>query len=94
MQQAGRAGRGSERVDTPSIAVMVCFSSPAEQHIWRNPTNLMCRGKSGLVSMPVNVGLVQGHLLCAGEEYPITGQHPVCRIFSSEDDATSSTLND
>mmetsp|Transcript_21537 Transcript_21537/g.32697 ORF Transcript_21537/g.32697 Transcript_21537/m.32697 type:complete len:677 (+) Transcript_21537:1883-3913(+) len=94
LQQAGRAGRGSERLDTPSLSIMICFSSPSEQHIWRNPTSLMSRGRSGLVSMPVNVGLVQGHLLCAGNEYPITGQHPVCALFSDKRDVIARTLND
>lgn len=77
LQQAGRAGRCSARLDVPSLAVMICFNSPSEQHMWRHPKNLLNRGLSVAASVPVNVGLVEGHLLCAGEEYPLTGEERV-----------------
>ena len=99
LQQAGRAGRGKERLDVPSLAIMVCFNSPAEQHLWRRPTHLLSRRLTAAISMPVNVGLVQGHLLCAGSEYPLTAQHPVSvlQATSGKDGHTqpnSSLLND
>lgn len=95
LQQAGRAGRGTARLDVPSLSIMVCFNSPAEQHIHRHPQSLLSRGRSALVSMPINVGLVQGHLLCAGEEYPLTGQHPIKTLFETNgEDGEVGILND
>ena len=94
LQQAGRAGRGTERLDVPSIAVMVCFNSPSEQHIWRRPRSLLSRGQTALVSMPVNVGLVQGHLLCGALEYPLTAQESINTLFSTEEDNQGFVLND
>jgi DEAD/DEAH box helicase domain-containing protein len=90
LQQAGRAGRCSARLDVPSLAVMICFNSPSEQHMWRHPKNLLNRGLSVAASVPVNVGLVEGHLLCAGEEYPLTGEERVtilqcCSVMESFD---------
>jgi DEAD/DEAH box helicase domain-containing protein len=95
LQQAGRAGRGTARLDVPSLSIMVCFNSPSEQHIHRNPKSLLSRGRSALVSMPINVGLVQGHLLCAGEEYPLTGKLPINTLFATEvDQGELRILND
>jgi len=82
LQQAGRAGRGSTRLSIPSLAIMICFNSPSEQHIWRNPTNLLSRGLSIPSSVPLNVGLLEGHMLCAGEEYPLTGKDAVTTLVS------------
>lgn len=84
LQQAGRAGRGSARLDVPSIAVMVCFDSPAEQQIWRRPRSLVGQGRTALVSMPINVGQIQGHLLCAGDEYPLAATGSIATLFSHE----------
>ena len=84
LQQAGRAGRGAARLNVHSIAVMVCFNSPAEQQIWKHPRSLLSKGKTALVSMPLNVGLVQGHLLCAGEEYPLMTTGSISSLFLNE----------
>lgn len=80
LQQAGRAGRGVERLDVPSVAVMVCFNSPAEQHIWRHPTRLLNQALTSIPSMPFNLGVVQGHMLCASEEFPLTGCRPLIAL--------------
>lgn len=82
LQQAGRAGRGSARLGVPSLAIMICFNSPSEQHLWRNPKNLLNRGLSIPTSVRLSVGLLEGHLLCAGEEYPLTGHYPVTTLLS------------
>eukprot|EP00978_Attheya_sp_CCMP212_P002322 scaffold4800_cov47-Attheya_sp.AAC.2 len=102
LQQAGRAGRGATRLDVPSLAIMICFNSPAEQHIWRNPTSLLSRGRAIPTSLPINAGLVQGHLLCAGQEFPLTGDQPVSvilqprqtRIVSEQEDKEPKLMND
>ncbi len=41
MQQAGRAGRGGN--SRPSFSISVCFNSPSEQYLWRNPKALLGR---------------------------------------------------
>ena len=96
LQQAGRAGRGTARLDVPSLAIMICFNSPSEQHIWRHPKNLLSRGVSAPTSVPVNVGLVEGHMLCAGEEYPLTGRFPVTYLLQgpTSESTTHNVLND
>jgi DEAD/DEAH box helicase domain-containing protein len=80
LQQAGRAGRGGVRMDVPSLAIVVCFNSPPDQHLWRHPKSLLTRGFSAPLSMPIYPGLVQGHLLCAGEEFPLCGELTVTTI--------------
>ena len=71
MQQAGRAGRGGAE-GRSSLAICVCFNSPLDQHLWRFPDNLLSRGLSSPLSLPIYSGLVEGHLLCAGKEFPLT----------------------
>ena len=93
LQQAGRAGRGKVRLNVPSLAIMVCFNSPAEQHLWRHPTHLLSKRLTASVSMPVNVGLVQGHLLCAGAEYPLTGEHRVTILGASAHDGDDAVID-
>ena len=34
-------------------------------------------GLSAPPSVPLNAGIVQGHILCAGAEFPITGNNPI-----------------
>jgi DEAD/DEAH box helicase domain-containing protein len=84
LQQAGRAGRGISRLDVPSLSIMICFNSPSEQQIWRHPKNLLSCGLSIPTAVPLNVGLVEGHMLCAGEEYPLTGRLSVTNLYGSD----------
>lgn len=72
LQQAGRAGRGTN-TDRPSFAVMICFNSPAEQYLWSHPCGLLSRGLLPSLSIPLDVPIVQGHLLCAAFESPLLG---------------------
>lgn len=62
------------------MSVVVCFNSPAEQQIWRQPKSLFAKGLSAANSIPIQGDLVQGHLLCASEEFPLTGSEPVSAI--------------
>jgi len=80
MQQSGRAGRGGK----PSASVMVCFSSPSEQHFWRFPKTLLTNGLDAPPAVPVNAGLLQNHLLCAGKEYPLVGENSITKLLTSE----------
>lgn len=77
LQQSGRAGREKSGLSESSCAIMVCFSSPSEQYIWKNPTCLLSRGVDAHPSLPINDTVLHGHLLCAGEEFPLTGDKPV-----------------
>ena len=72
LQQAGRAGRGKSNIQ-PSVAIIVCFNSPIDQHLWRHPRSLLERGLSAKLNMPIFPGLVKSHLLCAAskEEFPL-----------------------
>jgi hypothetical protein len=38
--------------------------------------------------MPINAGLIRGHLLCAGEEYPLSALHPVSTLLQLHDSHT------
>ena len=83
IQQAGRAGRGAAACHRPSLAICVCFNSPLDQHLWRNPKSLLQRGLSTPLSMPIYAGLVQGHLACAGHEFPLAGSLNPAQIQAS-----------
>ena len=80
MQQSGRAGRGGK----PSASVMICFSSPSEQHFWRFPKTLLTTGLDAPPAVPVNAGLLQNHLLCAGEEHALVGENSITTLLTSE----------
>ncbi len=94
MQQAGRAGRGLHR--TPSLSVMICFGSVTEQYIWRHPKTLLGKGVDAAVvlentSFPMTtIALLQGHMICAASEFPLTGENPVTALS----DTTSPIVSD
>ncbi len=92
IQQSGRAGRGANA--STSLAICVCFNSPMDQHLWRHPSSLLSRGLSAPLSMPIYPGLVQGHLLCAGQEYPLTGALNVLAVQSTSKTLPSGLLPD
>jgi ATP-dependent helicase YprA (DUF1998 family) len=94
MQQAGRAGRGATARHRPSLAICVCFNSPVDQHLWRHPSSLLSRGLSMPLSMPFYPGLVQGHLLCAGQEWPLVGPLNASAIQDLDLRADESLLSD
>jgi DEAD/DEAH box helicase domain-containing protein len=94
MQQAGRAGRGAAACHRQSLAICVCFNGPVDQHLWRHPSSLLQKGVTASLSMPIYPGLVKGHLLCAGQEYPLTGKLNVTAIQSIEDPPKQRLLSD
>ncbi|GAX22339.1 hypothetical protein FisN_3Hh455 [Fistulifera solaris] len=93
-EQAGRAGRGLHR--TPSLSVMICFGSVTEQYIWRHPKTLLGKGVDAAVvlentSFPMTtIALLQGHMICAASEFPLTGENPVTALS----DTTSPIVSD
>ena len=82
LQQAGRSGREKNGNNEPSCAVVVSFSSPAEQYIWKNPKCLLSRGVEAPPTLPINTTVIQGHMLCAGDEFPLTGDQPVSCLLN------------
>ena len=83
LQQSGRAGRGKFGENVASCAIMVCFSSPSEQYIWKNPQSMLSKaGVDAPPALPINGTVMQGHLLCAGEEFPLTGERPVSCLLN------------
>ena len=83
LQQSGRAGRGKVGQNVASCAIMVCFSSPSEQYIWKNPQSLLSKaGVDAPSALPINGTVMQGHLLCAGEEFGLTGERPVSCLLN------------
>jgi DEAD/DEAH box helicase domain-containing protein len=94
MQQAGRAGRGAAARHRPSLAICVCFNSPVDQHLWRHPASLLSRGLATPLSMPIYPGLVQGHLLCAGNEWPLVGRLNASAIQNVDLCSDESLLSD
>lgn len=89
LQQAGRSGRGANH-SQPSFAIMVCFNSPCEQHIWKYPRRLMGKGLLSPPCIPLNHGLVEGHMLCASDEFPLCGNAPIEYSFLQKDEIDES----
>lgn len=79
LQQAGRSGRGT---GLPSCSIMVSFSSPSEQYLWKSPSNILKAGVNVKPALPISGSVLQGHLLCAGEEFPLTGDQPVSCVLN------------
>ena len=83
LQQAGRAGRGPDAT-RPSSAVVICFNSPVEQHLWRHPRSLFAKGVQSDDSIPLRGATLRAHLLCAAAERPLCGKYPVTILNKSE----------
>ena len=90
LQQAGRAGRGSDRAGQPSLSIVVCFNSAAEQHMWRHPKTLLAKGVAAPNTIPLSTCLVQGHMLCASGEFPLMGSLPITSILCNREEGPTS----
>lgn len=66
-QQAGRAGRRA----TESVAIMVAYANPLEQHFTRHPEDFFTRPHENAVLDLENRYIRAGHALCAARELPI-----------------------
>eukprot|EP00977_Amphora_coffeiformis_P019389 scaffold7213_cov166-Amphora_coffeaeformis.AAC.5 len=91
LQQAGRAGRG--RSQAISCAIVVCFNSPSEQHLWRYPSTLLSKGLAPTDTIPLNKSTVQSHILCASSEFPVTGKLPA-ECIVTETSGTEFAISD
>eukprot|EP01134_Creolimax_fragrantissima_P001200 CFRG1200T1 len=66
-QQAGRAGRSGKR----SLAILVCYNSPLDQHFINDPQSLFSKSPECAVLDPHNTRVLWWHLLCACTELPL-----------------------
>ena len=66
-QQAGRAGRRA----TESVAIMVAYANPLEQHFTRHPEDFFARPHENAVLDLENRYIRANHALCAALELPI-----------------------
>jgi len=81
LQQAGRAGRSVDQ--HVSIAIMICFNSPSEQHIWKHPSVVLGAGVSESNSIPYLPSLVEAHMLCSSSELPLLGTGSVVDLVET-----------
>ncbi|TMW67118.1 hypothetical protein Poli38472_012234 [Pythium oligandrum] len=90
-QQAGRAGRKHTQ---QSLALIVCFDSPLDQHFARHGRDLFTMEPEAVTLNPNNSKIVAPHLLCAAHEHALydrrSGLEYVDRfIFGSDVDASA-----
>ncbi len=52
--------------------------------MWKHPKGLLGRGLSAPPAVPLNVGIVSGHMLCASVEFPLCGSRSVTSLLNSE----------
>jgi DEAD/DEAH box helicase domain-containing protein len=69
-QQAGRAGRRSER----SLAVLVAQDDPLDQYLVTHPSDLFDKPPEAAVIDPTNPFVLGPHLACAAREYPLSDE--------------------
>lgn len=83
LQQSGRAGRGKGQL-RPSCAIMITFSAASDQFVWRKPSSLLSRG---IDAPPTSISesVMSGHLLCAADEFPLTGTLPITCLLNDTD---------
>ena len=69
-QQAGRSGRRQEA----SLSVLVARDNPLDQYLMRHPDFFFGRRHEYALIAPENPYVLEGHLLCAAYEAPLTTQ--------------------
>ncbi len=67
-QQAGRAGRRSDR----ALAVLVAQDEPLDQYLVTHPADVFDKPPEAAVIDPSNRYVLEPHLLCAASERPLT----------------------
>lgn len=68
-QQAGRAGRKQAE----SLAVLIAREDPIDQYLMRNPEYFFEQSHEHAIIDPQNPYILYGHVRCAMQELPITG---------------------
>ncbi|KAJ7978775.1 ATP-dependent helicase [Quillaja saponaria] len=77
-QQAGRGGRR----DRPSLAVYIAFGGPLDQYFMEHPKSLFGRPIECCHIDSQNKQVLEQHLVCAAQEYPLSLQYDE-RFFGS-----------
>jgi DEAD/DEAH box helicase domain-containing protein len=73
-QQAGRAGRGS----ATALVTLVAFEGPLDQYLARHPKELLTKPHEHAVVDLDNPYILNGHVLCAAAELPISDRDEAC----------------
>ncbi len=73
-QQAGRAGRGSGT----ALVTLVAFEGPLDQYLARHPQELLSKPHEHAVVDLDNPYILNGHVLCAAAELPVTDREEAC----------------
>jgi DEAD/DEAH box helicase domain-containing protein len=76
LQQAGRAGRGSQR----SLAVLVATADPLDQFLARHPEYFFQRSPEQALVNPDNLLILLDHLRCAAFELPFSAGEGFGRV--------------
>ena len=69
-QQAGRSGRRQDA----SLSILVARDNPLDQYLMRHPDFFFERSHERALISPENLYVLDGHLLCAAYEAPLTSQ--------------------
>ena len=80
-QQAGRAGRSSQK----SLAILIAFENQLDQYFMNNPTFFFDKPHENAIIDLTNPILQEAHLLCAAKELPLK-YGEVEKYFGIDDD--------
>ena len=80
-QQAGRAGRSSQK----SLAILIAFENQLDQYFMNNPTFFFDKPHENAIIDLTNPILQEAHLLCAAKELPLK-YGEVEKYFGVDDD--------
>ena len=62
--------------------------------MWRRPLSLLSKGPSSSLSIPLRDDLMQGHLLCASEEFPLCKTGPLGAIAGAHSSTSYRNISD
>ncbi len=87
-QQAGRAGRSSQK----SLAVLIAFENQLDQYFMNNPKFFFDKPHENAIIDLSNPILQEAHLLCAAKELPLKYEE-IERYFQIDDDALDELIS-
>ena len=87
-QQAGRAGRSSQK----SLAVLIAFENQLDQYFMNNPKFFFDKPHENAIIDLSNPILQEAHLLCAAKELPLKYEE-IEKYFQIDDDALDEIIS-
>ena len=87
-QQAGRAGRSSQK----SLAVLIAFENQLDQYFMNNPKFFFDKPHENAIIDLSNPILQEAHLLCAAKELPLKYEE-IEKYFQIDDDALDELIS-